>query len=219
MSNRVRTLSLVAVVALALVGGTLAARWLLPQLGLLEHFDRPVAAEPRPNHIVARLQNGQQLVMPYESPTPSPPPAAADPCEGEPLLPPAGRNDGLYRLTRTGGEPQPQASAYLAVAREAARTGRTRDSEVALLMACRLAARDAASDSVLAAADARQRLGVLYLAKLRANPEGEAAESVRARAHGLLTESHALFERALGADSQRTRVAASRVSELEAAVP
>lgn len=179
-----------ALLVAAVVLLALTARWVLPQLGLEERFTRPVATTPGPSHIVARLENGTRLVMPYQSPAPTP--VAAGPCGFEPLLAPANPKDGFYQLT--GADAQlPDASAYLRVARDAAAASRLRDSEVALIMACRLAT-GAGEPDPAQADDVRKRLARLYLDQARFAGAHEAATVYRQRALYLLEERQRLEE-------------------------
>ena len=181
-SPAARTTLAVTLLVGAVVLAVLAARWLLPQLGLAERFTRPVAAAPRPHHILAQLENGSVLVMPHQAPAPAAAPPG--PCEFEPLLAPASRKDGRYRLVDGAGT-LPDADAYLEVASEAAAAGRRRDSEVALIMACRVSGSEGVPDRP-EVREAQQRLASLYLEQARSQAQAGTAAPYLDRAQFLL---------------------------------
>ena len=161
----------------------LTAAWTLPHFGLGEHFSRPVASAPRPNHIFARLEDGTALVMPYQSAAPAPPEARG--CGFGPMVPAASRHDGQYRLVDASGQRLPRAAAYLKVASEAAAAGRSRDSEVALIMACRVATGPPAPQEP-GLRRIHARLASLYRRQARAAGDASMADAFRQRAQALL---------------------------------
>jgi hypothetical protein len=136
-------------------------------------------------------------------------------CGFSPLLP---AHDGLDR--RYHLEPAlvmadpPKFAALMAVARDAETQQRQRDTEIALIVACRVAERAQGARSV-AVASAQARLAQLYLESAQAAKAGE-GDAVR-RAHDLMVQSLASYTAILGVQSSRTQVAARNLSQFEAA--
>lgn len=138
-------------------------------------------------------------------------PAAA--CRFEPMLAPASARDGRFtRETPVPGDP-PSVRGYLAAARDAARQGRSRDSEVALLAACRLAAGKWPLVSV-PVADVQALLGQRYLEAADAERDDGVRAGLLERAEGLLERSLLSYTVVLGSDASKSRMAARRMAVL-----
>lgn len=196
------------------VGLWIAFAWLLPRLGLLT----PEGASPVPPAATAgtHVPLGAGLAAASAAaalrPPPRPVPAGTPACDFEPLVPVSGPSDGRFTLDAAlaGNE---RVRGYVAASREAARQGRQRDSEVALIVACRLAARHAPSLSV-PVADAQARLGQRYLELLQGMAEGELRGRLLERAGQLLEHSSRNYELVLGSAASKTRIAAGRLALL-----
>ena len=139
--------------------------------------------------------------------------AAAAACGFEPLLASASARDGRFTLTTAAGNEPPSLSGYLAAAREAARQGRARDSEVALLVACRLAAGQWPQVSV-PVADVQSLLGQRYLEAADAERDDTVRSGLLQRAEGLLEQSLLAYTVVLGSQASKSRMAARRVAVL-----
>ena len=75
--------------------------------------------------------------------------AARESCGFDPLLARSGPQDGQFMVTAAlAFDATARPEAFIAVARDAAGEGRSRDAEVALIVACRLAARRTKSPTV-----------------------------------------------------------------------
>lgn len=144
-------------------------------------------------------------------------PVVPGPCGFEPLLYAAGTHDEQFDLQATlANERQPDAHAFLAVARETSAEGRPRDTEVALIAACRAAARASTPPSVLLS-DVLARLGQHYAEAASAQPSEPVRNEAMARARQLLSESVAGYTAVLGRNASKTRIAQRRVAALERA--
>lgn len=142
--------------------------------------------------------------------------AAALTCPSEPLLQARGAADGQYGLQAAltqAADARP--SAYLAVAREAARHGRVRDAEVALLAACHVAER-ASGPLSAPAADAKSQLGRHYAA-LAGQGLAAGNPALDERASRLLAESARAYAAALGRNASRTRLAERQLAAVNMA--
>lgn len=147
----------------------------------------------------------------------TPTPVVPGPCGFEPLLDAAGTHDEQFDLQATlANERQPDANAFLAVARETSVEGRPRDTEVALIAACRAAARASTPPSVLLS-DVLARLGQHYAEAASAQPSESVKQEAMARARQLLSESVAGYTAVLGKNASKTRIAQRRVAALERA--
>lgn len=138
---------------------------------------------------------------------------AAAACGFEPVLARAGARDGRFTLEAAAGSEPPSVRGYLAAARDAARQGRWRDSEVALLVACRLAAGKSPRVSV-PVADVQSLLGQRYLEAAEAQRDAVARSMLLERAEGLLEQSLLAYTVVLGSDASKSRMAARRVAVL-----
>jgi hypothetical protein len=141
-------------------------------------------------------------------------PQAPGACAFDPILPAGSPGDGTWRVDAAPA-PDLRPRAYVAAAREALDDGRPRDAEVALIVACRLAARAGTPRSV-PVASIQARLGQLYAAAgaqgLEEPVPGEAME----RARLLLQRSVSSMTAVLGPQASRTRVVAERLAALDA---
>jgi hypothetical protein len=106
--------------------------------------------------------------------------------------------------------------AFLSVAKEASREGRPRDAEVALIVACRLAAGEPPAASV-ALADIQQALGEHYAAAAAAEPLADVQTALRQRAQQMLAASSSNYVQVLGGQASKSRLAAKRLESVEAA--
>lgn len=197
-----------------MVGGAItlwaSMAWLLPALGpaLSPHVEASgLPAAGAASHLVASdTAAGGRPAADAAS-------RAAPACGSEPLLPPTSTRDGRFTLEPApGGEP-PGMRSYLAAARDAARQGRVRDSEVALLVACRLAAAQSPRISV-PVADVQSLLGQRYLEAADAQRDEAARSMLLERAEALLEQSLLAYTVVLGSDSSKSRMAARRMALL-----
>jgi hypothetical protein len=141
--------------------------------------------------------------------------AAPAACAFDPLLPRQGGQDGRFEVNAalaTAADAPP--SAFVAVAREAAGEGRTRDAEVALIVACRLAARGAPPPSV-PISSVLGLLGQHYVSAAAGAQTDELREALLARGRELLDDSARGYTAVLGADSARSRHATQRLAALQ----
>ncbi len=136
---------------------------------------------------------------------------AATACGLSPVLAPASARDG--RFTLDAGAEAASLRGYLAAARDAARQGRSRDSEVALLAACRLAAGQSPLVSV-PVADVQSQLGQRYLEAAGTERDDGARAALLERAEGLLEKSLLAYTVVLGTDASKSRMAARRIALL-----
>jgi hypothetical protein len=133
-------------------------------------------------------------------------------CDEKPLLRASGASDGqLLVPEETTGKAAEVADKSLVAGKELTAAGRTRDAEVAFLVACRIAA-DAGR--MLTLAEAKYHLGRHY-AQVAAEPGAQAQrEKLRERAAALYTAAHALFGQQLGTGHEKTRFAANGLQSL-----
>src|SRR5688500_17553621 len=99
---------------------------------------------PGPIEVAVPLAE-EQVAAAAPAPEAAPVPAAPETgCEFDPVMPAVGSADGKFTLEAAlAAQPAPSPSAFLAVAQEAASQKRPRDTEVALIAACRAAGRTA----------------------------------------------------------------------------
>jgi hypothetical protein len=169
-------------------------------LGWLDAGERPTAVPG------AIQQTAQAPERPVARTAPPAVGAAALTCPSEPLLHARGAADGQYGLqTALTQAADARPSAFLAVAREAARYGRVRDAEVALLAACHVAER-ASGPLSAPVADAKSQLGQHYAA-LAGQGLAAGNAALDERASRLLAESARAYAAALGRNASRTRLA------------
>ncbi len=193
----------------ALVGGlvVLGAVWLL----------NSPAAPPVEQPAVATAEPGSETVRRVNSAEASTSASLAVPvqaCGFEPVVPPEGESDGRYRLKAVmsgGGAPAP--TAFTSAGREAAQEGRTRDAEVAFIVACRLAAAASPAPSV-PLADAELELAQHYAAAAGSAQEELRAELL-ARARQLMASSAEGYRAVLGDGASKTRIAQQRAAQLQ----
>lgn len=196
-----------------MVGGATALwaslAWLLPAMA-------PMLAPDVASSNAAATAASQ--LVPSNAGLASPPaadaaPAVAAACGVEPLLAPASARDGRFTLEAAAGAEPPSVRGYLAAARDAARQGRWRDSEVALLVACRLAAGKSPRVSV-PVADVQSLLGQRYLEAAETQRDEPARAMLLERAEGLLEQSLLAYTVVLGSDASKSRMAARRIAVL-----
>jgi len=141
--------------------------------------------------------------------------AAPAACAFDPLLPRQGVQDGRFEVNAalaTAADAPP--SAFVAVAREATGEGRARDAEVALIVACRLAARSAPPPSV-PISNVLGLLGQHYVSTAAGAQTDELRDALLARGRDLLDGSARGYTAVLGADSSRSRHATQRLAALQ----
>jgi hypothetical protein len=139
-------------------------------------------------------------------------PAGGSPrdCSFEPVLASAGPRDGRYAVraalaVQRSGDPAP----FLDVATEAANEQRMRDGEVALIVACRLAARETGSPTVLLG-DIQARLADHYTTAAGMAPAWSTLD-VWSRARSLVAASVDSYVAALGRQASKARRAQARL--------
>jgi hypothetical protein len=137
--------------------------------------------------------------------------AAPAACAFTPIVPPQGATDGRFAMHsalagRRGTDPAP----FLAVGEDAALQGRARDAEVALIVACRIAAQ--AGAATVPVADAQTRLAQHYGALGPREPDTAVRAALAQRVDELLLASWQALEAALGKDASRTRLAGQRLA-------
>lgn len=197
------------------VGGAVALwasfAWLLPAMGpvMVPGF---AGSEP-PAAVTSQLVPGDGASAGRAAAQAQAQPTAAAACGFEPLLAPASNRDGRFTLEPAAGGEPPSLRGYLAAAREAARQGRLRDSEVALLVACRFAAGQSPRVSV-PVADVQSLLGQRYLEAADAQRDEAVRSVLLERAEGLLEQSLLAYTLVLGSDASKSRMAARRVALL-----
>ncbi|HSV44202.1 MAG TPA: hypothetical protein VLJ58_00295, partial [Ramlibacter sp.] len=132
----------------------------------------------------------------------------------DPMLPRESMADGKFDPRAALADAlRPPSRAFSAVADEMLALQRWRDAESALIAACRSAAL-AADTAGVPQANAQMKLGQLY-ADFARQPQGHApAAALLARAQVLVAGSAAIYERVLGRQASRTRVAQQRLQAL-----
>lgn len=163
-----------------------------------------------------------QLAQAPEEPPPAAPPAAAPmrpqasvvqpvSCTFDPLVARSDPRDGQFALQELRAGPQlTEASAYSAVASEMAASGRARDAEVALIMACRVAGVQAGAGSELLA-DTMVALAHHYADAARQSPR---AADLLVRAKALMAGGVRAYTAALGQDHDKVREAGEQYQAL-----
>ncbi|HEY8357767.1 MAG TPA: hypothetical protein VIL30_09930 [Ramlibacter sp.] len=140
--------------------------------------------------------------------------AAAAACPAEPLLVRTGPRDGQFSLQAAlAANPGTDPSAFVKVAGEMASDGRPRDAEVALIVACRVAAQSAGVVSA-PVADVKTQLAQHYAAMAAQESAREQRPALLQRVGGLLNDSAQAYKAALGPDAPQTRLAAQRAAAL-----
>lgn len=145
----------------------------------------------------------------------APPVAPPATCELDPLIPPAGAQDGHASVEHPfPGGPRARAKVFMAQAEAALAAGRPRDAELALLAACR--EHDVASARpTVPLARVLGMLGERYAAAARAEAAPVLGEQLRARARHVLALSAQAYAVALGPNASRSRQARQRLDRLE----
>jgi len=183
-----------------LVGGWGISTWLARSHG---NEPAPVSVLPAPPpvaEVAAPAAPVQQVAL-----------AAPTACAFEPVVANAGNGDGQFVLaTALASQQFTDSTPFVAVAEEAAKAGRSRDAEVALIAACRVAARDGALS--VPVADVQGRLASHYALLGNREHEGPARAALLDRAGQLLDESFQGYVAALGEQASRTRMAQQRLA-------
>lgn len=144
------------------------------------------------------------------TPASAAPASVAADCGFAPLLAPSSAADHQFTLGAAlaidkTGEPGP----YLDVARQAAGAGRMRDAEVALIVACRLAARQPGGPTV-ALADVQERLADHYASAAIVEEARATRARIWARARSLYGASLQTHMAVLGGQPSSMRTAQAR---------
>jgi uncharacterized protein len=147
-------------------------------------------------------------------PTTPTPVVAASTCPSQALAATTGERDGQFRLDAVGASSaQADASAFLAVAREAADEGRQRDAEVAYIAACRIAEQASGARSA-PLADVKSLMGQHYVQLAAREGGDEARQGLLQRASSLFSESAGAYAAALGRNASKTRMAEQRLASV-----
>jgi len=199
-------------VAAALLAGGAVAFW------AWQAWDAPAP----PATSVAGGLSGQPVVEPA-APQPVAPQPAAEPevvaaasaaCPPQPLLVATGPRDGQFSLEAAQSvNPGTEASAFIKVAGDMAADFRPRDAEVALIMACRVAAQHAGAPSA-PLADAKTQLAQHYAAVAAEASARELRPQLLERVEGLLEDTVHAYSAALGANASKTVLATQRLAAL-----
>ena len=139
-----------------------------------------------------------------------PPPAQLAICPLQPAVAVAGEKDGRFLLqSDLSGNTAADTASFIVLGKEAAAAGRSRDAEVAFLMACRVADKLKGAGSV-ESADAKYQLGWHY--EWRAQDAGSAAGASRTellrRAELLYSDSAKAYLAKYGEAHEKSRFAA-----------
>ncbi len=173
--------------------------------------------QPRPG---ARIPTAAQAVpavpvVPIQAAEPVPvvpPVLVATSCAFEPLVDRTGARDGQFALSSTAIQRGTDAGPFLKVAEEAVKEGRSRDAEVALIAACRIAGHSGIPTAPLA--DVKSRLAEHYGLIAARETEVGPRTGLMERAEKLLADSVHAYAGALGKDASRTRVAEKQLAAL-----
>lgn len=175
--------------------------------------ESPAAAQ----ELALQLRAGEEARQRAERATLAVTPPVAPPatCELDPLIPPAGPNDGHASVEHPfPGGPRERAKVFVTQAEAALARGRARDAELALLAACR--EHDLASARpTVPLARVLGMLGERYAAAARAEASPVLGEQLRARARHVLSLGAQAYAVALGPDASRSRQARQRLASLE----
>jgi uncharacterized protein YecT (DUF1311 family) len=135
-------------------------------------------------------------------------------CRFSPIVPAAGREDGLLPLDKDlQGRTASAVNTLILSGKEAAAAGKPRDAETAFLMACR-SAEDLAAKDTVPLADAHYQLGRHY-AQVAAAPDVAKREEMLKRAHSLYASSLALYRKHKGPNHERTKFAQQGLEQLQ----
>ncbi len=121
--------------------------------------------------------------------------------------------DASHASGAPGVADSPADSAPRACTFDALLSGRARASESALIAGCRNAAQTAGAATV-PQANAQMKLAQFYAASAQQQGPGPAVDALRARALALVADSGAIYQRVLGSQASRTRVAAQALLAL-----
>lgn len=173
------------------------------------------APKPPPMPVFHSQASPAPVVQAAAAPAPAPTPST---CAFDPIVPAGGARDGQFALEpalalHRSADPAP----FLAVAGESAKDGRPRDTEVALIAACRIAGQAGANAAPVA--DVQTRLAHHYAVLARQTPEGEARTALMARAEELLESTVQTYAGALGRESSKARLAQQRLAALRQPAP
>lgn len=196
-----------------MVGGAIAlwasVAWLLPAMNPAVS-PGVLAAEQGAVSPTSQLAPSGVTATSQADGAPSP---AASGCGFEPMLAPTSARDGRFSLEAAAVNEPPSLRGYSAAARDAARQGRLRDSEVALIVACRLAAGKWPAVSV-PVADMQSQLAQRYLEASDVERDDAVRAAILERAEGLLEKSLLAYTVVLGSDASKTRMATRRLALL-----
>jgi hypothetical protein len=172
---------------------------------------QPAARIPTPAQAVPAVP-----VVPVQQPAPAapevPPVLVATSCAFEPLVDRSNGRDGMFALASRPIQRASDATPFLKVAEEAAREGRARDAEVALIAACRIAGHAGVPTAPLA--DVQSRLAEHYTAVAARMTDLAPRAGLLERAEKLLADSVHAYAGALGKDASRTRLAEQQLASL-----
>lgn len=199
-------------VAGALLGGVLAVAAYLAWFTAPKALVTPATASlPAPAAPVALVAQPETPVQPVAA-------APSTSCAFPPLVARSNERDGQFALDAAlaihrSDDPAP----FLSVADEAAREGRARDAEVALMAACRLAGQ--AGGASTPAADVQSRLAHHYANVAARQTDAATRTELLERAEALLGSSVQVYSAALGSQSSKTRMAQQRLAALREPAP
>jgi hypothetical protein len=201
------TLQQAALVVFGILLGAAAAVWLLraPHAPFFGGSRLQLGAATPQLPSVAQRQMGAPPA-PKTAAVALPPPAS---CPAQAAVRQAGDKDGQYVLqSSVEAKTAADIPAFILAGKEAAAGGRSRDAEIAFLMACRVADSIKGSDSV-ESADARYQLGRHYatLATTGGASGANRTELLR-RAEMLYSDSLASYQQKYGATHEKSRFAA-----------
>lgn len=135
-------------------------------------------------------------------------------CPSQPIAQATAEGDGLFQLdTALAVRPQPEPSALLSVAREAAEAGRLRDAEVAYIAACHVTEQASGAQSA-PLADVKTQLGQHYVTVAGRESTEATREALLDRASRLFSQGATAYAAALGKNASKTRMAEQRLASL-----
>jgi hypothetical protein len=137
--------------------------------------------------------------------------AAPTACAFQPLLGASDARDGQFMLDAVPAiHRSSDFTPFLAVADEAAREGRMRDTEVALIAACRIASQAGAASAPLA--DVQTRLAHHYATVAASGDAAGPRTQLLERAETLLADSVPVYASSLGPQASKTRMAQQQLA-------
>ena len=199
-----------------------AAGWLAAAgLALWAYLAWVQPAPPVAAPATAVLVTAESVAPPLESTAAAAPAsvaAAPASCAFDPVLDSSGERDGKFMLASALVlHRSADAAPFLAVADEAAREGKVRDAEVALIAACRIASQAGAASAPVA--DVQTRLAHHYAEAARRQQDGPVRTALLERAEALLGETVHAYAAALGREASKTRMAQRRLASLREPAP